>query len=676
MQKFQTDRFWHGGDYNPDQWLEYPEVLDADIHLMQKAHVNVVSLGIFSWAFLEPEEGRYEFAWLDRIVARLSQAGIMIDLATPSGARPAWLAQKYPEVLRCDAAFQRRHFGERHNHCLTSPVYRDKVRSVDTALARRYAHHPAVRMWHLGNEFGGDCFCPLCAQAFRDWLKARYGSLEELNRRWWTGFWSQKYQDWSQIEPPTPHGEISNPTMRLDWRRFETAQCRSFIEMERDAVQSVNPDIPVTVNMMERFRDYDYYAVAEAVDVVSWDSYPEWGNGDDLGVAANTAMNHDSMRSLKRQPFLLMESTPSLVNWKAHNKLKRPGMHLLSSLQAVAHGSQSVMMFQWRKGRGGAEAFHGAVVSHDGRDDTRVFRDVQQVGSALERLAPVLGEETRSRACILYDYENTWALEGIEAAQTNHMQYFDTVLMYYRALWEKGIRVDFCDMSSRTDLSGYGLVIAPMLTMFRNGIEEKLKAFVRGGGTLLVTYFSGIVDGDRLTWLGDAPHGLTDVLGLRAEEIDALYPQDRNAMVFPDGTECTVMELCELPADVTAEVRARYGEDFYRDVPCLTRNHYGAGEAWYVAAKTDQAGVARIVGDILDGLGWKTEGAAVWPHGVIPTWRGRFLFVQNYSGAQQTVEICGSYRDRLTGAMVSGQSVLPVNGIWVLEKAEDKNGEE
>lgn len=659
--------FLHGGDYNPDQWLDRPDVLDKDIQLMHQAHVNCVSVGIFSWALLEPEEGRYDFAWLDEVIARLWRGGIHVILATPSGARPAWMAQRYPEVLRVNEHHQRMHFGERHNHCLTSPVYRQKVHAMDTVLAQRYSQHPAVILWHLGNEFSGECHCPLCQQAFRDWLRAKYGTLEALNRCWWTSFWSQRYTDWAQVEAPGPLGERSSCSMWVDWRRFLTHQCKTFIQAERDAVQAVNPALLCTANLMERFWDYDYFSLAEAMDVVSWDSYPEWGSGDDVARAAEFAMNHDIMRSLKAQPFLLMESTPSLVNWKPHNKLKRPGMHLLSSMQALAHGSQSVMYFQWRKGRGGAEMFHGAVVDHYGEADTRVFRDVAEVGVALENLAPLYESQPHADACVIFDWENRWAIDYAQAGQTGNMRYFDTVNAHYRALWEQGLSVDLRDMRACTDLAGYKLVVAPMLFMLRNGFEDKLRAYVAQGGTLVMTYFSGVVDEHDLAFMGPAPHGLTDVLGLRAAELDALYPQDRNTLMLADGRQYTITELCELPENCTAQVLGAYGEDFYAGRPCLTVNAFGQGRAYYLAAKVEQAGLNAIYRDIAAAANLLAPFAEALPEGVIATTRGKATFLQNYSGRAQEFALSGRYRDLLCRAAITGQVTLPVNGVLVLQ---------
>ena len=660
-------KFLHGGDYNPDQWLNCPEILERDVQLMQQAHVNCVSVGIFSWALLEPEEGRYDFVWLDQVIDRLWKGGIHVILATPSGARPAWMAQKYPEVLRVNKQLERNHFGGRHNHCMTSPVYREKVRAINHALAERYSKHPAVILWHLSNEYSGDCYCPLCQEKFRAWLREKYGTLDNLNEKWWTGFWSMRYTDWSQIEPPSPRGQMSNPAMLVDWRRFSTQQCKDFMTMERDTVKAVNPELLCTANLMERFWDYDYFSLGEAMDVISWDAYPAWGGTDDVATAAEFACNHDLMRSFKHQPFLLMESTPSLVNWHPHNRTKRPGMHELGSMQAVAHGSQSVLYFQWRQGRGGAEMFHGAVVDHYGEPDTRTFRDVTKVGEDLEKLQPIYDTERTAKACILYDTENRWAIDFAQAGNNGAMKYFDTVVMHYRALWEQGYAVDFCDMRECTDLSGYDLVSAPMLFMTRNGIEKKLRAFVERGGVLLTTYWSGVVDAYDLAYLGAVPHDLTDVLGLRATELDALYPEQSNGLRTKDGAAYKITELCGLVELCGAEVEGAYTSDWYAGQPCLTRHTYGKGEAWYLAAKADQNALNALYRRLAERAGLPRAMDTELPYGVVAVERGGVVFLQNYSGEERTVALDKAYHELLTDRDVSGEVTLPVCGVMVLK---------
>lgn len=421
---------------------------------------------------------------------------------------------------------------------------------------------------------------------------------------------------------------------------------------------------------MEAFWDYDYFDLSEAIDVVSWDAYPEWrGHADDIPIACYFAMNHDMMRSFKDKNFLLMESTPSLVNWKPTNKLKRPGMHLLSSLQAVAHGSDSVCYFQWRKGRGGAEMFHGAVVDHDGRNDTRTFHDVTEVGMTLEKLQKDIYDvpSDKPQVCILFDWDNRWALDFVQAAQKEHMQYWETVQSHYRPLWEAGVKVDFRDMRECTDLSGYRLVIAPLLFMTKNGIENKLRDFVQQGGTLVTTYFSGVVDENDLAHMGDVPHQLTDVFGLRATELDSLWPGEKNGMVFADGTVWPVTELCQLIAEEGCETVARYESDFYAGQPCLTKNHFGLGTAWYIAGKTDQQSLNAYYNRLIAQLDLPKALPDALPVGVVATERSGCVFLQNYSGVQQHLTLSCSYTELLTGRTVSGELLLPAFGVMVLK---------
>ncbi|MDR0554720.1 MAG: beta-galactosidase [Treponema sp.] len=577
----------HGGDYNPDQWIKWKDTIwKEDMRLAKRSGVNSLSVGIFSWVALEPEEGVYRFEWLDEVMDMLAENGITAVLATPSGARPAWMSRKYPEVLRVNARRERNLHGERHNHCLSSPVYREKTLAINTRLAERYGSHPALGVWHISNEYGGECHCPLCQERFRTYIRNRYGSLDAVNEAWWTSCWSHIYTDWSQIESPSPLGEINTLGLNLDWKRFTTEQFVDFYLHEIKPLKKLTPAVPCTTNLMGTYPGVDYPRLAEVLDVASWDSYPQWtGTERDTEIACWTAFCHDLTRGLKGKPFMLMESSPSATNWRPVAKLHRPNVHMLQSMLAVAHGADTVQYFQFRKSRGASEKFHGAVVDHEGTENTRVFQDVAAVGERLKKLDGVVGTTTPAKAAIIYDWNIRWALDDIQGMLQSKTDYASTVVAHYAALRAQGINVDVID--SRRPLDGYSLVAAPMLYMLRPGVAESLGAFVKQGGTFAATYATGYVNESDLCFLGGFPGPLKEVLGIWCEEIDALYPEDRNAIQW-NGARYEVRDLCELIHTRGAETLGVYGGDFYAGRPALTRNRYGEGRAYFIAARTDQ----------------------------------------------------------------------------------------
>ena len=627
----------YGGDYYPEQWLDRPDILEKDLAYLCEAHMNVVSLGVFSWSVYEPEEGCYDFSWLEKIINRLYNAGISVILATPSGARPAWMAEKYKEVLRVNEHDQRNAFGARHNHCFTSPIYRKKVRAINMELASRFGTHPGVRLWHLSNEYGGECHCPLCQEAFRSWLKARYGSIEEVNRKWWTVFWSHHYDSFDQIESPKPHGEMAIHGLNLAWKRFVTDQTTDFMREEIRALRDGGAMQPVTTNLMYDFTGLNYGKLSEPLDVISWDIYPEWFAGKNIDIAMDTAMQHDYMRSLKHQPFLLMESSPSGTNWQPLSKLKKPGLLMNASLQAIAHGSDSVQYFQIRQSRGSSEKFHGAVIDQYGGNDTRVFAEVQEVGSVLKQLGQVQGSMCQAKAALIVDVENRWALEDAQGPRNKGLHYHETVLKSYTALKRYGLDVDVIDMDQPLD--GYSFVAAPMLYMFRNEMEKKLRAFVENGGCLALTYWSGIVDEDDLCFIEGTPHDLLDVFGLRFQEIDALDDHEYNHAVPALGNSLNLnrvyacSNLCELITVSSAEVLMTYQSDFYAGKPVLTKNLYGKGEAWYICADMEQDFYTDVYARILQQNNICPLSIGLPPTVTVASRKSdekTYLFIQNY----------------------------------------------
>ncbi len=656
----------HGGDYNPDQWIDTKEIWDEDMRLMDLAHVNSATVGIFAWSLLEPEEGVFNFGWLDEIMDKLAAHGKRAILATPSGARPPWLAGKYPEVLRVEETGLRNEYGVRHNHCLTSPVYREKVREINRRLAERYKDHPALFMWHVSNEYGGECHCELCQAAFRAWLRNEYDNdIDQLNFKWWNGFWSHRFNSFEQISSPKFRGENHVPALKLAWRRFVTDSHISFYENEIAPLRELTPETPITTNLMRFYTGIDYQKLAKRLDLVSWDNYPEWSAPDTVGTACETAFAHDIFRSMKNgKPFYMMESTPSVVNSRPVNKLPRSGVQELAAIQAVAHGADSVQYFQWRKSRGGHEKFHGAVVDHYGGEDTRVFRDTARLGVVLEKLDAVVGTRTKAQAAVICDWENSWAIDFYSGYRRDGRNYFKACEAWYRAFWESGVPVDVVPMDA--ELSEYKLVIAPYLYMLKNGTEKRLKTYVENGGCLVTTPLSGIVDKDDLCFLGGLPAGeLKDVFGVWCEETDALYDGERSEALF-NGKTYYGSGVCDILHLRGAAAQGELQSGFYAGFPALTVNRFGKGRAYYCAFCPGADFIRDFLAPLLAEYGLQSDIEACLPRGVSASRRGDLIFLMNFTNEEQTAELKKTYTNHLTGETVARAALAPF-GYAVLD---------
>ncbi|MGE4490403.1 MAG: beta-galactosidase [Kiritimatiellales bacterium] len=632
--------FLHGGDYNPDQWLDRPEVIDEDFRLMSLAGCSTFSIGVFSWTSYEREEGVYCFDWLDRIMDRMAGAGHQVILATPSGAKPAWLSARYPEIRRVGVSGLRDPHKTRHNHCWTSPVYRQKVQAVNAALAERYKGHPALAMWHISNEYNGPCYCNLCIAGFHEWLQKKYGSLENLNRRWWTAFWNHTFTEWDQIDPR----DYSIDALLTDWSRFHTDQVISFYRAERDPLQRITPEIPKTTNLMGFFQPINYWKFVQELDVIADDSYPalDRSRPDLWKEVADLSMTHSFLRTAARptnRPWMLMESAPSFVQWKS-SRLKAPGMHRAEVMNAVAQGAEGVLYFQWRCGRGGFEKFHAAVVDHSGTETTRVFRDVAETGRCLSQMTEVLGSEVKAEVAVVYDWESRWQLRDSCGMLSHSMIRGQDAgynpEMHYRELWKRSVPADVISVDH--DFSAYRLVIAPQLFMLKPGMAEKIEAYVKNGGVFVGTYYTGYVDEDGLCFEGGRPGGgLRKLFGVWNEEYDLLPEQTVLPVRFMDGAESGAEKICELVHVEGASVVAEYTGDFYKGMPAVTQHRYGKGSAFYVAAELVEDGMARFYDIVVETAGVRSVIECRKPVSVSVSVREHaesdacFVFITNWS---------------------------------------------
>ncbi len=648
----------YGGDYNPEQWDE--ATWEEDMRLFKLAHIDTVTLNVFSWAALQPSENEYNFEKLDRIMKMVHDNGLKVVLATSTAAHPAWMARKYPEILRTEADGKKRKFGSRHNSCPNSPVYRKYSVALASKLAERYGHYDNIIAWHISNEYGGECYCENCEKTFRVWLKERYKTIDNLNRAWDTAFWSHTFYDWDDVVPASylsEHWGWERTTFQgisLDYRRFNSDSILDCYKLEYDAVKKYTPNIPVTTNFMEFYKPLDYQKWAKAMDFVSWDSYPSPD-----ATPAKMALNHELMRGLKEgKPFILMEQTPSVTNWQPYNSLKRPGVMRLWSYQAVAHGSDSIMFFQMRRSIGACEKYHGAIIDHAGHENTRVFREAAALGAELDRIGDkTLGTRIASDIGIIFDWDNWWAVE-YSAGPSILLKYHDEVQNYYDALHKNNIPADIIPVD--TDFEKYKVIIAPVLYMVKPGVDEKLRQFVANGGTLITTFFSGYVDESDLVTVGGYPGKLRDILGIWVEESDALPEGAANHFTW-EGDRHEAGLLCDLLHSEGAEVLATYEEDFYAGMPVLTRNKFGEGYAYYVAARFDAAGYEKLLKKVCADNG--IEGVMTTPEGVEATLREnedkKYLFLLNHSAETKTVIAEDNYFDLITEQEIKkGEEIL------------------
>ncbi len=663
---------YFGADYYPEHWPR--ERWEVDASMMKEANLNIVRLAEFSWSLMEPQEGVYNFAWLDDAIRVLSAQGLKVVMCTPTATPPKWLMDKHPDIYQVDRFGRQRGFGSRRHYCFNSSVYREYTEKIVTALAEHFKDNESIVAWQIDNEFGchdNICYCDNCLEGFKKWCRDKYGSIENLNAEWGTIFWSQTYRNWDELIIPaytecdTISGMTSrnthNPSLMLDFRRFSSDSAVDYQKLQIDIIKRYT-DKPITHNLMGHFSDIDYYNLGKDLDFISWDNYirTPWGEAG----YKETSMAHDLMRGIKNKNFWVMEQQSGPCGWNNLGSTPAPGQLRLWSYQAVAHGADAIVYFRWRACTFGTEQYWYGILDHDGKPRRR-YREIQQTGSEFEKLTDLfVGAETVTEAALIKSYDNSWC-HGIQYHVTG-FDYNKILTQYYSGLADNGISLDVT--SADTDLSKYKLVVMPAFNLMSDDLKERLEKYVTDGGNLLVTFRSGTKDWNNKMSTDTLPGYFKNLAGVEVEEFDALYG-DRTAEVDGITGKGTASLWCDVIKPETAKVLATYSSDFYKGAAAITANEFGKGKVFYVGCDLDtcsmkalmkfiaqEAGLLPVLADLPEGV----EAVRRISKGI------EYLMVMNHNETEAQIKLDGEFTDMITGEKVRNDVKIQPYGVFAL----------
>jgi beta-galactosidase len=680
---------YFGVDYHPEHWVypysgteENPESQwQHDAELMANAGLNVVRMGEYTWGLCETDDGAFDFDWLRRAMDAMAAAGIKIVLATPTAAPPAWLSRRHPEILPIDEHGDIKHEGTRHSACFNSDIYWERSKRVVEQMARALGDHPHLIAWQVDNAIGGDnteaSFNEDSRLEWQNWLKLKYETVERLNNLVGLRHWGQAVSDWSQVPMPMAAPAPHNPALVLDWRRFCSDTIVAFVRMQADALREITPHLPVTTNLRPLKHRFDHFDLAQVLDFVSVDATVA------LKVkSAELACEIDMLRSIKKEGILspngdsgfwVMEQKAGQVNWREAFSLTRPGVLRQFTYQLISRGANAVLYSRWRQSRIGTEQFHGALLQHDARKQSRTYKEVSQIGEELKLLTPAI-KDTRVSAdvCILYTHDNEWALQ-LSTRPNKHFNLRDHIQLFYNAFHDRNLLVDFAKPTE--DLSRYKLVIAPSLHLLSGADADFIKLYVQNGGTLVGTFNTGLVDEYYMAPDTGYPHDLTDLFGLEVHEFDALPPGEENHLSFKGAFPVSQMHPARIWCDVIeakpdCQVIATYGKEFYAGTPAMTLNAFGLGKAIYIGTMSHQYFYHDLAA-------WLRETCDLQPKIKVPdsVEAGtrekdglRIHFLLNHLSSSKHIQLYKPMHDFLTGETAAGGRDLPPHGVLILEE--------
>lgn len=664
-----------GVDYYPEHWDKSRWKTDAE--MMVQAKIKVIRVGEFAWSLYEPEEGKYDFSWMDEILDFFGGYGIKIVLCTPSATPPKWMTDKYPGIYQDDIHGSAKIFGTRRHYCYNSDIYKQKTAVLVEKIAERYAGHPAVEAWQIDNELGWAnttrCYCSKCEKNFKSWLAGKYGTIENLNKKYGTVFWSQTYNSFDELIIPkagacydTCHDtQGQNPGLLLDFYRFSSESVIKFLKESVDIIKKYSSK-PVTTNMLDAAVNsgtgIDYFKMSEALDFVSWDNYIEfqWG----IAKAAAVSRDHALLRSYKKQPFWVMEQQSGPCGWSKMGPAPTPGKLRLWTYQSVANGADTVVYFRWRACPFGTEEYWHGILNHDGKPNRR-YEEISAVGEEMEKLSLTYGPlKPKARVAVIKSFDSEWSHSIHKHAEGFH--YDNLLLDFYRPFYEMGIPVDF--VAPAEDLSAYSLVLAPALIMLSGAEKENLEGYVRSGGNLLITFRSGIKDVYNNMLMETVPGVFAEMAGIEVEEYDPQYQKETGVSgVFGEGA---AKIWCDVIKPTTAETMGVYTKDYYAGQPCMTVNEYGKGKVYYLGCDLDEAAMDKLMKYLAH--------KAVIPVGlysikgleIVESTDGRknALFILNHNACPVVVPLEEGYTEMLEGRSIRDTIIIEPYGVAVLSR--------
>ena len=679
---------YFGVDYYPEHWVypyagtpEKPESRwHEDAQMMVDAGVNVVRMGEFSWGLCEPEEGKYDFDWLKRAMDVMGKAGIKVVLGTPTAAPPIWLAKKYPEILPVDERGLTRREGTRRACCLNSNVYWDFSKRIVSAMAKALGKHPQLIAWQIDNGLGGhlteSSFNEQTRRDWHAWLKAKYETIQRLNDCMGNRHWGQVVSDWEEVPMPAYAPTLYNPSLVLDWMRFSSDTILAFVKCQADLLHELTPNCPVTTNLRALYRHFDHFDIACVLDFVSVDS-----NATIKSRSSELACELDMLRSLKKTDiktpdgdagFWVIEQKAGQVDWQDVNSLVRPQVVRLFTYQLISRGACGVLFFRWRQARIGTEKFYGAVLTHNGRKDSRTYKEISHLGEEIKLLSPIIqNTKVVAEACILFSHDNDWALQQ-PMQPSKFFNLRDHIQLVYNGLHHRNIPVDFARPTE--DLSKYKLVFAPSLHLMAGGEADLLKLYVQNGGTLVATCNTGLVDEHHMAPDSGYPHDLTDLFGLEVLEFDPLPPGEENHLTFKGAFPTSHLHPAKLWCDIIepkgCQVLATYAKDFYANRPAMTINTFGLGKAIYIGTVSHQHFYEDLVV-------WLRQMCNLFPLLKVPdtvevSMRQRddtkVYFLLNHQNSPVRIQFYKPMHDFLTNSTIAGNFDLPPHGVLVLDE--------